>query len=332
MILTVYNRFTHFQNCVTSLQENEGAEKTTLYISSDGPRSIEDRASIERVRDFIRDISGFKEVIVAAPLTNTKGKIKDEVIRRVRGRHSAYIFAEDDLQFASNFLKFVNRGLQEFASNPRILAVCGYLYPNFPISTGTQLYLKCFTAWGYGTWSDRGDFSSRQREIASQIFADRSHFQTASRLLPHTIRLSREIMKEKLLADDVTACNRLVLEDQYCVFPSATLVRNTGFDGSGEHCALDLTYLLQELSPSCPTIDPEKTIEFDEKGQEFLFHFFGGRIVTMLNFFLLLEYSSRWRALGAPLKLFNELIWALASRMNRIFLAVRNSRYNNELR
>lgn len=330
VILTVYNRPEHFRTCVTSLQANQGANQTTLYISSDGPKSPKDVGEVEKVRQVIQEISGFKEIVVFAPSENTQGKIKAQVVAEVKARHAAYIFAEDDIFFAPDFLTFVNSGLRAFAGNQEILAVCGYLYPDFPVATQSQLYLKCFTAWGYGTWSDRAAFSERQAEVAREIFSNKTLFHTASKHLPHTIRLSREILRGNLVAGDITACNRLFIEEKFCIFPPATLVKNMGFDGSGEHCKQDLTYSRQKITTESVLLDPEKPVERDVEGQKFLYKTFGGRVFTTLNNLIFLEYQTPAGAMRTVLTRFNDLTWGLLLGSYSLLRTLRNAAYQRK--
>ena len=57
-----YNRPAHFMKTIDALLKNELADESELFIFSDGPRSNEDRHSIEQVRKNARRIKGFKKV------------------------------------------------------------------------------------------------------------------------------------------------------------------------------------------------------------------------------------------------------------------------------
>ena len=46
-------------------KNNEGADKTDLFIFSDAPKSEKDIESVELVRNLIKDIIGFKSVTVS---------------------------------------------------------------------------------------------------------------------------------------------------------------------------------------------------------------------------------------------------------------------------
>lgn len=325
IILTVYNRPEHFKTCVSSLLTNDGASETVLYISSDGPRSETDQAAVSEVREIIANISGFKDVVVFAPEENTNGRIQADVVAAVAAKHPAYLFAEDDIFFSTDFLTFVNAGLRAFAEHKEILAVCGYLYPDFPSTDASQLYLKCFTAWGYGTWSDRPAFYENQLEVAQRVLSTTELFREANRTLPHTIRLSREVLRGSLVADDITASNRLFIENKYCIFPPATLVKNMGFDGTGAHCREDLTYARQKLATRAVHMDAHKPVVENKRGQKFLFTIFGGPVFWILNHGIHWEHTVRDPGAKRFLTTTNDVLWKTVLGLYSWLRGVQNS-------
>jgi len=325
VIVTVYDRFEHFKSCVNSLLENEGADKTILYVSSDGPKSSDDERVVTQIRKAAAKITGFKKVIVFSPEENTHGKIQKQLVDHVRRKHSSYIFLEDDVYCSPGFLSFMNQGLEDFKDNFDIEAICGYLYEKIPSCDGTQIYLKSFTPWGYGTWSSRESFYSGEKDSASKIFADRAVFNEVNRSLPHTVRLSREVLRGRLEALDVNVCNRLFTKNKFCVYPSFSLTRNMGFDGSGENCRVDSSYARQVLGTSVPTIDPIKPVEEDRVVRRFLFYYFGGYVVSFLNQLLYLEYRISPGVGRGIFSWFNDFVWAILSKGYGLYRNVRES-------
>ena len=43
--------------------------------------------------------------------------------------HDTVIFSEDDNEFSTDFLEFINKGLVTYKDRLDILSVCGYMYP-----------------------------------------------------------------------------------------------------------------------------------------------------------------------------------------------------------
>ena len=59
--LFVYNRLSHTMRVVKSLQSNNLAYKTELYVFSDGSKNVKADGEVIRVREFVKNIKGFKQ-------------------------------------------------------------------------------------------------------------------------------------------------------------------------------------------------------------------------------------------------------------------------------
>ena len=66
--LFVYNRPRHVRYCIESLQKNFFADKSELFIFSDGAKDCGQEKNVRSVREYIRNIQGFKRLhIVEQP-------------------------------------------------------------------------------------------------------------------------------------------------------------------------------------------------------------------------------------------------------------------------
>ena len=66
--LFVYNRPRHVRYCIESLQKNFLADKSELFIFSDGAKDCGQEKNVRSVREYIRNIQGFKRLhIVEQP-------------------------------------------------------------------------------------------------------------------------------------------------------------------------------------------------------------------------------------------------------------------------
>lgn len=61
-ISPAYNRLDMFKHNITALQDCELAKQSELYIFSDGAKKDEDKNTIENIREFTKNISGFKKL------------------------------------------------------------------------------------------------------------------------------------------------------------------------------------------------------------------------------------------------------------------------------
>lgn len=77
IILFAFNRFESLKYTIDSLLQNEEAKHSVLYVFVDGPRFQRkgEVENVEKVRDYVKSITGFKEVHYKFAL-----QIKDLVI------------------------------------------------------------------------------------------------------------------------------------------------------------------------------------------------------------------------------------------------------------
>ena len=68
--LFTYNRLSETQQTVNKLQANYIANNSDLYIFSDGPKNDTDEKKITIVRDYIKNINGFKSIHIIESKSN----------------------------------------------------------------------------------------------------------------------------------------------------------------------------------------------------------------------------------------------------------------------
>lgn len=319
VVITVYDRVKHFRQTLSSLAQNEGADQTTLYVSSDGPKNAEARPRVEKIRRMIAEQSGFKDVIPWAPSKNSDGRVREELLQYVRNNHEAYIFSEDDNVFSPFFLRFMNDGLRGYFDNHDVRAICGFLPPGVNFNTPHQVFLKSFSAWGYGTWSQR-EHSDTPQNLARKTFEHSQLFREMNQNLPHLPRLNRRVLVENLQAEDVHTINDMLVRKQLGVFPPQSLVRNIGNDGSGLNCRPDLRFQEQEVAASAVYYDLGLDVRADSKNSAKVSRFFGGRIVQIANFLIRLEFISEDNTFRSVLGYVNKQAIAWARKIRNYFL------------
>lgn len=315
--IPVYDRPMHFRNCIESLRKNKGAEDTTLYVCSDGPKDERSAILVGKVREYIKTIHGFRDVIVFQPKENTARAVWFETRQNISNDNSKYIITEDDNVFSPYFLDFMNKGLEAFENEPLVAAICGYNYPGFPCDRNESIALRDFSAWGYGTWSGKDPLSNvNMHEVAAEVFDNKELFRKINDGLPHVVPIIRSVLESGLRAGDAIVNVHLYNTNKVCIFPSQTLVLNTGHDGSGENCGVVDIFSKQIISSGEITIRANQTLEPLELHNQWLYKFYGGEfskykgwlIYSVMNVksptlktilkYLLVSYRSmrmRWR-------------------------------------
>ena len=323
ILVYVYDRPDHFKACVDSLAQNPEASDTVLFISSDGPKDDQSRIKVDAVRDYIATISGFKRVILFAPSENSQGLVKLEALDAVKNDFSRYIKTEDDNVFSPFALNYFNEGLELYEDNPLVHAICGYNYPGFPAKAHSQVFLRCVAVWGIALWRGK-DLPTNfdQISLAEEALINPRLFGRINQCLPHVPFMNIEIVEGRLRAGDVTRCNYIFKHGLVCVFPSVSLVRNIGNDGSGVHCGVNpiLTFQTISLKPiSYETTLPLTPTKQDER---WISWFLGGAYRRIGNWLLHFSIATRNNYLAAFLKtsyLIHARLYSLGRRFSLVF-------------
>lgn len=164
VLIPTLNRANHLKRCLESLARNTGAQNTEIYISVDFPPHEKYKSGYEQVKDLLSymDFSVFQKVHIFFQETNLGPSGNSVFLRsQIEEKYDAYIFSEDDNEFAPNFLEYINKGLEFFKDDSRVLAVCGSRDTNWITNGKNAIFTKLFAAYGVGIWIDK-----RNREVA----------------------------------------------------------------------------------------------------------------------------------------------------------------------
>lgn len=266
VIIPTLCRYQHFIDCVESLSRCIGAENTELFIGLDYPLNDSHRAGYEKISSYIDNgISGFKKVYVIRHEQNVGVGNNIKSLRlKLEERYDRYIYTEDDNQFSPNFLEYINKGLELYKDDSRVIGICGYAYPfNFCSNISGYPYnaypMQSFNAWGCGYWTDKR--AKVIEEFSNAEYADYLiHSWKLVRKLfkkKHHITVHRLMFRYKKTFSDLMWRAYCALNDTYCIFPVISKTANHGHDGTGLNCTYIKRYALQE-------IDKETTFTYDD--------------------------------------------------------------------
>jgi hypothetical protein len=244
--LFVYKRPDHLRRTLAALQANPEAERTTLYVFSDGPRNEADAPAVAQVRDIIAKIVGFVDVKVFARQRNAGlARSVIEGVTQVLRENDRVVVIEDDLVVAPFFLRYMNEGLRTYADAVKVSCIHGYVLPVTEPLPET-FFLRGADCWGWATWArawrtfepDGAKLLAEleQRRLESEFDLDGCY--------PYT----------QMLRDQITGKNdswairwhaSVFLRGGLTLYPGQSLVDNIGNDASGTHCADTRQYSVQ---------------------------------------------------------------------------------------
>lgn len=237
ILLFVYNRPEHVRQCIASLQANELAAQSPLFIYSDAAKTPESREGVEQTRRFIRGIDGFASVTIIEREQNwgLARSIIDGVTTQVN-RFGRVIVMEDDLIAAPYFLQFMNDALETYKDEPRVGHIQGCDFTQDTSLPDTFL-IKWTGSWGWATWDRAWKlFNPNGKELLRQL---------EERNLTRRFDFNGTYGYTRMLRRQIEGKNNswairwnasLFLADILSLNVGRSLIRNTGFDGSGTNC------------------------------------------------------------------------------------------------
>lgn len=236
ILLFVYNRPSHAVRLVESLMNCELSKESELFIFVDAPKSYatnEDIAKNTAVIEFVNSISHFKKLTIFKYEFN-KGVDKSIMygVSKIINLYGKVIVLEDDLIVGSFFLKYMNWALDTYSNDKRIYTVNGFMFPLEYKGGNDVILLPYSSPWGWATWKDRWDLFKYDEENRT-IISD-------SKELKKIFNIPGYDYSQMLISNkecwDINWYFHVFKNHGLNTYPSISLVKNDGFDGTGVHC------------------------------------------------------------------------------------------------
>ena len=236
VVVYTYSRVNHLRQTIAALQQNYLAERSVLYVVSDGPKTEAHKTLVNRVRDYVDGVSGFREVVRIYRNKNF-GMLASimQAEEQVITDHGSVISMEDDNVSSRNYLNFMNGGLSTYHDDPTVFSICGYC-PPIPIPprfSSEYWFHRWNMSWGYGLWKHKyykiyplvNPYPEFSREgVLRKIRA------AGGLCIADALRLD---YKKKRTFPDAILCAKMIQEGFASILPSISKIRNIGSDGSG---------------------------------------------------------------------------------------------------
>ncbi|MBY7796584.1 glycosyltransferase [Vibrio fluvialis] len=237
IVLFVFARPNHTQETIDALLLNPEAKKSDLIVYSDAPRNESDKEEVNKVRNILANISGFKSIRITHREENY-GLARNimEGISEVFEKYDKVIILEDDIVTSPAFLNFINAGLNRYERDSKVWHISGW---NFPIEYNvphSAYFWRTMNCWGWATWRNRWQHFSRN---PSQLIA------TWDKDCIEKFNLDGcQDFWSQVLANNKGSLNTWAVfwyatifkNKGLCLNPTHSYVYNIGNDGSGENC------------------------------------------------------------------------------------------------
>ncbi|WP_373032910.1 hypothetical protein [Sulfurovum sp.] len=271
IVLFVYNRPWHTQKTVEALQENALASESELFVYSDAPKHSGAQENVDQVREYIKQINGFKKVTIIERDHNWG--LANSIINGVTdiiNKYEKIIVLEDDLVTSPYFLKFMNEALTFYKENKNVLSVTGFSFSSkfmqFSNDFAEDIYVHIRPmSWGWGTWKDEWKDIDWEIKDFQSFISSATKIKAFNRGGTDLSVMLEDQMKGKLDSWYIRWCYHAYKTSKYTIYPKISFVNNIGHDSSGIHCIeeSDPIYSHTELSDnSC--IRYNTNIKLDE--------------------------------------------------------------------
>jgi hypothetical protein len=236
--LFVYRRPRHTARALEALAKAEGAMESDLYIFSDAAQDASAAADVRSVRQVTQAASGFRTVTSIERDMNwgLARSIADGVSTLV-AKHGAVIVLEDDLEVAPMFLSYMNAALTHYERESAVKQIAGYM---FPVADAERLpesfFLPLTTSWGWATWARAwGDGPASADVLLDQLA---SHGNIAAFSLNGAydyLGMLQEAADGRVDSWAIRWYAQTWLAGGLTLYPRASMLVNTGMDGTGTH-------------------------------------------------------------------------------------------------
>lgn len=239
IILFVYQRLEHTQQVIDQLKLSYLADDSMLIIFSDFANSRKEDEQVFRVRNYIRGITGFKNIVIHEQKKHL-GLAKSVIsgVTDTLQKHGKAIILEDDLLCSENFLYYMNLLLQKYEANFNVFSVAGYSPPiSIPSKYPFDVYcVNRACSWGWATWYDRWKIADWEMKNYKSFLSDDKavhNYCKGGNDRPHLLDLQ---MHNKIDSWAIRWDFTHFQQNAVSIYPTISKIQNIGVDGSGVHC------------------------------------------------------------------------------------------------
>ncbi|MFA6437971.1 MAG: hypothetical protein WCX28_01555 [Bacteriovoracaceae bacterium] len=236
IVLFVYDRPDHTRFTVESLKENQLATESNLVIFSDAAKDSDAEQCVQKVREYLKTISGFRTVTIIERNRNfgLSASIIDGVSSIVNN-YGKVIVVEDDLITSKYFLQYMNEGLTLYQNDLEVISLHGYVYP-VQVPLPETFFICGADCWGWATWKRGWDiFQSDGRELLLRLKEQRREFAFDWDGQYGNLKMLKRQISGEVNSWAIRWHASAFLQNKLTLYPGISLVNNIGGDQFGTH-------------------------------------------------------------------------------------------------
>lgn len=252
IVLFVYNRPWHTRQTIESLQANDNASKSELFIYADAAKNEQDQPKVNEVRNYIKTIDGFKKIEVIERKSNfgLANNIIDGTTHIIH-KYGKIIVMEDDLVSNPDYLNFMNQSLEIYKNIPNVWHISGWNYPISPDGLEDIFFWRAMNCWGWATWVDRWSSYDKDPTRLIHCWSNRQKRNFDLDGLGGFWEQVEANAEGKIDTWAIFWYATIFENNGLCLNPVISYINNIGHDGSGENCGtVDFFSTYQRINKS----------------------------------------------------------------------------------
>lgn len=234
-ILFLYNRPDHAEQVIEALRRDRIGN---LIVHCDAPGRPEHAEGVRRTRALLERIDWTIPEVILRETNAGLAKSVVETLNHAFERHERAVVLEDDCVPTPHFFRYMADCFATYQDDSRIYGISGYTIPIPEEILATHPYdaykFPRMSTWGWGTWRDR--WMRDNRDLVGLLKKCEKTGIDISQGGTDVVDYLGEYVEGRL--KDVWSLPWLVnvyLRNGLYVYPTRTLIRNIGLDGSGSH-------------------------------------------------------------------------------------------------
>lgn len=236
IILFTYRRIPN--KTIESLLKNSLAQKSEIFIFSDGYKNEKDKNDVLKVRNYLKTINGFKKITIIER-EKKYGLAKNIIngVTKIINQYGNVIVLEDDLIVSSDFLQFMNEALNFYEKDEKIWAISGYTPKLKSLENyDKDVYLSVrANSWGWATWKDRWNSIDWNIKDWQEFKRNRDAIKKFNLGGNDLYKMLELQMLGKIDSWAIRWCYNQFKHNKYAIYPKCSKIKNIGFDKIGTH-------------------------------------------------------------------------------------------------
>ena len=239
IVLFAYNRLNELMLTIESLQKNFLATESDLFIYSDAGKSEIDVKKVQKVRDYIHSINGFRSIhIVERKKSFGLAKSVIQGASEILNKYGKIIVLEDDIITTVNFLCYMNSALEFYKTDEKVFSISGHTIPLKTLDKwekDTYVGLRP-ASWGWATWINQWENIDWDVSDYKEFMKNKEAMNNFNQGGVDLSRMLKNYMEGKNNSWAIRWAYAMYKAKKYAIYPQTTKVQNIGFSDEATHC------------------------------------------------------------------------------------------------